>query len=242
MVRIKELQLSYYFDDLRSCPCPKAFEGIKYPWDSLEKKDRIYRMKEIEVHGNIHKSVVIEGLVKIGKNTLVGANVVIEGPVIIGEHCVIRPNALIRSGTIIGNNVVVGHSSEVKNTIVFDEAKLASHVFAGDSILGKGARLGSGTILGNRRFDQGLIYVEVNGVKYSTDREKFGCVIGEYSRLGANCSTSPGSLIGKHTWIVGNTLVKGFIPSDKLVRAKQTFEMADKERLYLSKTDSEGKV
>ena len=38
--------------------------------------------------------------------------------------------------------------------------------FVGDSILGKSARIGSGTILANRRFDQKNIGIRVNGIKY----------------------------------------------------------------------------
>ncbi len=238
----KELENSYYFEDMGACPIKEAFENVHYPWEALTRKERIFRSPGTELHGNIHPSAVLTGNVRIGKNSVIHPNVVIEGPVSIGEGCEIRSSALIRSGTVIGNRVIVGHCSEVKNSIIFDDAKIASNVFVGDSILGKGSRIGSGSITGNRRFDQKLINVRLGEENFPTDRDKFSCVIGEYSRVGANCSTAPGTMVGKHTWISGNSLLYGLIPSDKLVKAKTEFEMIQKERLYLQRADSRGKV
>ncbi len=237
----KELTSSYYFEDITSCPCRGAFDNIRYPWEALERKEKIVKY-ERELRGNIHPSVIMSGNVKIGKNTVIHPYAVIQGPVEIGEGCEIRPGSMIRPGTVVGNRVVVGHGSEIKNSIIFNEAKIASNVFVGDSIIGRGARLGSGTVTGNRRFDQGIITVRVEDRKVSTEMEKFGCVLGDFSRLGANCTTSPGALIGKHAWIDGSSLVKDFVPSDRLVRIKQEAEMTGKERIYLQRTDSKGNV
>jgi NDP-sugar pyrophosphorylase family protein len=238
----KELETGYYFEDMTACPCKDAFENISYPWDALIKKDRLMSSLPKDLKGNVHPTVIITGHVRIGKNTIVHPYTVIEGPAVIGENCEIRPSVMIRSGTFIGNRVVVGHSTEIKNSIIFDDAKIASGVFAGDSIIGKGARIGSGVILGNRRFDQRMVTVKTGEKKYDTGMEKFGCIIGDYARLGANCTTSPGVCIGKHTWIGSNVLVDGCIRSDLILKLKQELLAKPKERLYLQRTDSRGNI
>ncbi len=236
----KEFTSSYYFEDMSACPCRSAFDNVRYPWESLERKERILKY-ERDLRGNIHPSVIMSGNIKIGKNTVISPYSVIQGPVVIGEGCEIRSGALIRPRTVIGDKVVVGHNSEVKNSIIFNEVKIASNVFVGDSVLGRGARLGSGTILGNRRFDQGMVTVKIGEKRVTTELEKFGCIIGDYSRLGANCTVSPGTLIGKHAWIM-SSVVNGFIPSDSMVKIKTEMQIVPKERIYLSRTDSKGNV
>jgi len=236
-----ELKLSYYFEDIDACPIKGAFEDIEYPWEALKKKEEVADFSKKEIKGDIDKTAVIKGNVVIGKGTKIDPYVVIEGPVIIGKNCTVRPFALIRPGTILGDNVVIGHASEVKNVIAFDEAKITSHVFVGDSILGKGARLGSGTIAGNRRFDQKTAKVKVQGKIFDIGLEKYGGIFGDYSRLGANCASSPGVLVGKYTWVYGGCLLSGLIEKEKLVKLRQTVEIVDKERQELSHLDDKGK-
>lgn len=235
-------ELNYYFEDMGACPCLGAFERVEGPWEALGKIDPYFDFTENLVGGEVHESAVISGKVKIGKGTKIGPYVVIEGPVVIGENCVVRPFALLRPGTILGDGCVVGNGSEVKKAIVFSGAKIASQAFVGDSILGKGARIGSGTILANRRFDQGDIYVSVEGKKVYSGSDKFGAVVGEYVRLGANCVVLPGTLVGKYTWTYPNSCVGGFLEKDKFVKSKRVFEIVDKERKKLSAVDKEGKV
>lgn len=230
----------YYFEDPEACGCPEAFKETKHPWEALSKKSEF--LLKPGISGNVHRTAILEGDVKIGKNTIVGPYAVIEGPAMIGDGCVIRSNALIRPGTFIGNNVAIGHSAEVKNSIVFDDAKIASFVFAGDSIIGKGARLGSGTILGNRRFDQAAIEIKVAGKSYPSGTDKFGAIIGDYARLGAGVVTAPGTLVGKFSWIAGNCSLKGFIPKQKFVNVRQEIEIRDKERTELRGRDMKGNI
>ena len=144
--------------------------------------------------------------------------------------------------SIIGNKVVVGHGVEIKNSIIFDECKISTNSFVGDCILGKGARVASGVITGNRRFDQKKVDIRIGKETYPTEMEKFGCVLGEYVRIGANCSTAPGTLIGKHSWTYANMMIRGIIPPKKLLKLRQELETVDKEETVLKREDSEGKI
>jgi UDP-N-acetylglucosamine diphosphorylase / glucose-1-phosphate thymidylyltransferase / UDP-N-acetylgalactosamine diphosphorylase / glucosamine-1-phosphate N-acetyltransferase / galactosamine-1-phosphate N-acetyltransferase len=238
----KELRLDYYFEDMNACPCSEAFEGITYLWEALKKKDKIVDFSPARIEGEIDKTVIIKGAVTIGKETKIDPYVVIEGPVIIGERCHVRPFALIRPGTIIGNNCVVGSGAEVKNVIAFDEVKIASHTFVGDAICGKGARVGSGTIVGNRRFDQKNATVRIDDRVIDVGNDKYGGIMGDYTRLGANCVTSPGFMIGKHTWVYAGCLVRGVVPKESLLKLKQETLIVNKGKHVLSHTDVEGKI
>ena len=236
---MKELKLDYYFEDMGSCPIKEAFDGIEYPWQALDNKKNF---SDTEIKGEIDKTVVIKGNIKVGEGTIINPYVVIEGPVIIGKNCFIRSFALLRPGTVLGDNVIVGHATEVKNVIAFNEVKIASHVFIGDSILGKGARIGSGTIIGNRRFDQKNAKIKINGKMFDTGKDKYGGIFGDYSRLGANSLTSPGVMVGKYTWIYGGVSLSGIVEKEKLVKIRSNLELVDKEKDILSISDKEGNI
>lgn len=239
---MEPIKKEYYFDDMEACPCKELFEKVEYPWQALKKKDEIIDFSQNKIEGKVAETAKIIGDVVIGKGTIVEDNVTIEGPCIIGENCVIRPGTMIRPKSLIGNKVVVGHGVELKNSIIFDECKIGTNSFVGDCILGKGARIASGVITGNRRFDQKKVEIKIEKESYPTEMEKFGCVLGEYARIGANCSTAPGTLIGKHTWTYANIMIRGVIPPKKLLKLKQEVEFVDKEETILKREDSEGKV
>jgi bifunctional UDP-N-acetylglucosamine pyrophosphorylase/glucosamine-1-phosphate N-acetyltransferase len=239
---VDELKLEYYFEDMEACPVKKAFLGIDYPWEALEKKNIVADFSRNENHGKVHPTVVMTGNVYIGEGTEIDPYVVIEGPAVIGRNCKIRPFALIRPGTILGDNVVLGNGCEAKNIIAFNEAKIQSHAFTGDSIIGKGARLGSGVILANRRFDQKNAKVIIKGKSFDIGKDKCGGIIGDYVRLGANCITAPGVMIGKHTWIYGGASISGFIEKEKMVKLRQDFEIVEKSKQVLSRIDMKGKI
>jgi len=160
-------------------------------------------------------------------------NVTIIGPVYIGKHVTIMPGATIRPGTILSDNCSVGHGSEVKNSVLFGGAKVASLAFVGDTVLGKSARVGSGVVTANRKFDQSNASITLDGERHCLGADFFGCIVGDSSRLGANSVTQPGTHIGPHTWIFPMTGIRGFIPREKRVFAEQTLCMTDNEIIQL---------
>ena len=236
---MEELKLNYYFNSVEEFPEKEIFEGCTYIWEPLNKL-KAYIKEEIvdnDIKINNAESIgefcSITGNYIIGEGTKIGANVTIQGPVIIGKNVEIAAGALIRPGTILGDNSSVGHGSEVKHAIIQNKAKVASLAFVGNSILGKSARIGSGTILANRRFDQKNIEVKINGKKYNTETDFFGAVVGDCTRLGANCVTVPGTLVGPYTWILPTVQVRGFVPAEKRVMPQAQYTIVDNPRVEL---------
>lgn len=220
-----ELKKSYYFEDLNAFPFSEMLSDLNLIQEYWKKKEDILSSLRKDIRCSIPENVVIRGEVFIDEGTMIEPFVLIVGPVYIGKNVLIRSGAWIRPGSIIGDDVVVGHGMELKNVHLANTVKMGSNTFVGDSILGKGARIGSGTIIGNRRFDQGEVKIKIGEKEITTGKDKFGCILGDYVRLGSNVSTAPGTVIGKHTWVYGNASVSGFVPQDSLVKVRQTQEV-----------------
>ena len=96
---------------------------------------------------------------------------------------------------------MIGHTTEVKNSIFFSEAKAAHFAYVGDSILGKNVNLGAGTKLANLKFTKKEIVIEYEGEKYKTGLKKFGAIIGDGAQTGCNSVLQPGTLLGKRSFV-----------------------------------------
>ena len=235
---MKELELNYYFEHIDEFREKELFEGTKFVWEPLNRINDYLKEKIVDKNVKINKAETgefcsITGNYYIDEGTRIGANVSIEGPVIIGKNVTIQSGALIRPGTIIGDNAVIGHSCEAKHCIIQNKAKVQSFTFCGDSIIGKSTRIGSGTILANRRFDQKNIQIKINGEKFDTGTDFFGAIVGDNTRLGANSTSIPGTCIGPYTWILPTVQVRGFIPAEKRILPKAEYVIQENPRVEL---------
>ena len=236
---MEELKLEYYFKNIEEFAFKELFNNCTYPWEVLNnindyiKKFMNNEDMKINKASEIGEFCSIQGNYFIDEGTKIQANVTIQGPVLIGKNVEIQAGALIRPGTIIGDNCCIGHSSEVKHAILQNKSKVASLAFVGDSILGKSARIGSGVILANRRFDQKNITIKIDGEKIDTGSDFFGSIIGDSTRLGANVATLPGTFIGPYTWILPGLQVRGFVPAEKRVFPKEEYIVMDNPKIEL---------
>lgn len=203
--------------------------------------DTCFRGMQMSRFGNVHPLSVLANRVSVGEGTTIHPFVVIEDDVIIGKNCEIRSGALIRSKTIIGDGCVIGHGAEIKHTFICDEAKIQGMTFVGDSIVGKGARIGTGTVISNRRFDQAAIAWRLEDEKIDSGQDKVGALIGDYARLGAHVTTNPGSVIGAFTWISSGNIINGFIGSKQFITADGVTVHNEKAKMLLTK-DEEGNL
>ncbi len=236
-----ELNLNYYFNNYQQNEIINQLtQNIKNIWD-IRNNSKKFLEENIVANGLkenngvlLGDNITFIGNYYVGEGTKIYPGAVIEGPVYIGKNVSIMPGAYVRPGTITGDKCVIGFNSEVKNSVIQDGAKIASLAFVGDSILGKSARIGSGVITANRRFDQQNIRLrQENGEKLDTGTDFFGCILGDYARIGANSVTSPGTLIGPYTWIYPATSIHGFIPKEKRVYNKSNWTIEDNVKIEL---------
>ena len=233
-----KFKLDYYFEDVKNFRFKELFDNCTYPWEVLAKTKNFIKEFMNNENMQVNKAETgdfcsLEGNYFIDEGTKIHSNVCIQGPVLIGKNVEIQSGALIRPGTIIGDNCVVGHGSEVKNAVLQNKAKVASLVFVGDTILGKSARIGSGVILANRRFDQKNITVKINGKKIDVGTDFFGSIIGDNSRLGANAVALPGTFVGPYTWVLPGVQARGFIEKEKRVFPIQELRITENPKVEL---------
>lgn len=230
---MEETRIDYYFAHVNEFFAAELFTDCEQVWEPLKRIDAFLAEKVVKPGLKVNKAaqtgefVALMGNYFIDEGTIIGPNVSIEGPVWIGKNVTIQPGALLRPGTIIGDDAVIGHACEAKHCIIQNKAKVQSFTFCGDSIIGKSTRIGSGTILANRRFDQSNIPVRVKGQQFDSGIDFFGSIVGDNTRLGANCTANPGTLIGPYTWILPTVQVYGFVPAE--TRLMSTSEPAVSE-------------
>jgi UDP-N-acetylglucosamine diphosphorylase / glucose-1-phosphate thymidylyltransferase / UDP-N-acetylgalactosamine diphosphorylase / glucosamine-1-phosphate N-acetyltransferase / galactosamine-1-phosphate N-acetyltransferase len=136
----------------------------------------------------VHASATVEG----------GA--VIKGPAILGPRSFVAAGAYLRGGVFLGEDCIVGPACEVKTTIMFRGSKIAHLSFVGDSIIGTGVNIEAGAIVANYRneMDDKRIRIMWRENIIDTGVEKFGALIGDHARIGANAVVAPGALIEPH--------------------------------------------
>jgi UDP-N-acetylglucosamine diphosphorylase / glucose-1-phosphate thymidylyltransferase / UDP-N-acetylgalactosamine diphosphorylase / glucosamine-1-phosphate N-acetyltransferase / galactosamine-1-phosphate N-acetyltransferase len=171
----------------------KETPSLKFPWD-------LFKLNELLMKKYLGDKV------EIGKNVKIFENAQIKGPCYIGNDCIIGNNVLIREYSNLENNTTVGANAEVKNCIFQENVHIHSGYF-GDSIFGKGCRVGAGTVTANIRLDRGEIKSAIKGEKIGTGLNSLGVIVGENTKIGINCSLMPGVLIGSNSLIGPGSLV-----------------------------------
>lgn len=172
----------------------KETPPLKYPWHLFE------------VNKYLMNKYLKKKEVRLGKKVKIFENAVIKGPCYIGDNCVIGNNALIREYTNLENNCVVGANAEITRSIFQEDVHCHSGFF-GDSIFGKGCRIGAGTVTANVRIDRGEINSIVKREKIGTGLTSLGIIIGENTKAGINISLMPGVLIGSNCTIGPKSVV-----------------------------------
>jgi UDP-N-acetylglucosamine diphosphorylase / glucose-1-phosphate thymidylyltransferase / UDP-N-acetylgalactosamine diphosphorylase / glucosamine-1-phosphate N-acetyltransferase / galactosamine-1-phosphate N-acetyltransferase len=138
------------------------------------------------------------GQVAVHRSAVVDGSAVLTGPVIVSAGCRIGPGALLRAGTWVDEDVTVGPHSEVKGSLIFTRSAAAHRNYVGDSIIGQDVNLEAGAVLANHfneRTDKRIsVRVDGQGI-IPTGLTKFGAVLGDGTRIGANAVTTPGTLL-----------------------------------------------
>jgi NDP-sugar pyrophosphorylase family protein len=179
---------------------------IQEPWELLDHIPAIIA----EAAKDPHYTEIQKG-VYTGKNTVIDKNVTIYGPALIGDNCQIRSSAFIREYVIIGDYCVIGNSTELKNTILFNYVLAPHYNYIGDSILGNRVHLGAGVICSNKRLDKKTITIkQPNGSRLSTNRGKFGALIGDGVEIGCQCLLNPGTVLEKDLAFYPKSVIGGY--------------------------------
>lgn len=194
------------------------FDGLEYPWEALDKiKNFVYELgKTLDKE----KFYEVKDGVWIAKNATVFESAYIAPPCIIDEGAEIRHCAFIRGSVIIGKNSVVGNSTEVKNSIIFDNVQIPHYNYVGDSVLGYKSHLGAGAITSNVKSDKTLVGIKTKKGKLQTGLKKFGAMVGDNTEVGCNSVLCPGTVLGKNCTIYPLSRVRGYIEENCIFKSE----------------------
>ena len=158
---------------------PIIFEKIKFLSDDFEVNNGIA----------IHKTAIVE------------KNAILKAPLIIEENCFVAANACLRNGVFLSKNVKIGMGVEIKSSIILNNSAVAHFNFIGDSIIGENVNFEAGSITANHfnERENKEIFVKIDDNIINTKVVKFGSLIGDSSKIGANAVLSPGTILKKNS-------------------------------------------
>lgn len=181
---------------------------VGWPWDVLAANERALSELEGEVLGEVEPGAQLIGPVRVEPGATVRAGAVIQGPALIGPGATVGPNAYIRAATTLGPNAKVGHGCEVKNSVLFEGAKVPHVSYVGDSVLGRNVNLGAGTQVANLRHDGADLLVDTPKGRIDSGRRKLGVILGDGVKTGINATLNCGVLMGPGELVGPGEVVK----------------------------------
>jgi NDP-sugar pyrophosphorylase family protein len=186
------LDLSKYIKDIyQELP---MFPRESLPWEIINTLE-----KSIEnlLPGLESLNYRITNQVAVHKTALVENGVICKPNTIIGPRCVIKSGSYLRNGIYLVSDVVIGANCEIKQSILFKNSRAAHLNYIGNSLIGEDVNFEAGSVLANHfneREDKN-IQVSIEGKIVATKMTKFGSLIGDHSRIGANSVLNPGTIL-----------------------------------------------
>jgi UDP-N-acetylglucosamine acyltransferase len=162
---------------------------------------------EVDSKASVHPSVILEGNVRIGPYTEVGAGTVITGNATIGDHCNICCNVVIRGTNTIGSWVHIYDNVLIEGGRPGNHAGGVTCAEADKSIIGDRAWINHGaTMHGSQLADDAVL--DLNACL------DYNC------RIGKGAIVAPGSAVQYDTEIPDDCIVEG-VPA-KIVKRNIT--------------------
>ena len=187
-------------NNLRNKFLKKGVKMISPETIFFSKDTKIGKNVTIEPYVVILDKVLISNNVKICSFSHL-ENVKIENNVSVGPFARLRPGTILKSGSKVGNFV------EIKKSTIGKKSKVSHLSYIGDSLVGKSANIGAGTITCN-----------YNGIKKNKTIIKDKVFVGSNSSLVAPVTLNHGSIIGAGSVITKNVKSKSLA----LTRSHQT--------------------
>jgi len=150
---------------------------------------------------NLGDDYIIQDNIAIHKSAIIENNVTIKKPAIIGKNCYIGANAYFREGVYLDQSVKIGPGCEIKSSIICSNTAIAHFNYIGNSIIGRNINFEAGSIAANHYNERTnkKISVLYDSQVIETNSDKFGSLVGDNSRIGANAVLSPGTILVKNS-------------------------------------------
>ena len=185
----------------------------------------IYLAKGAKVIGaNVYLD---KGNIYIGEGTTVEFGVGIKAPVVIGKNTEVRQGAYLRGDCLLGNDCII--RGEIKNSVLMDRANFPHPSYLGDSLCGYMTHFGNQATTANLGIFAGLVdndkrkslTVRCDGKIYDLGKPKMGICLGDFSQVGCNSVSDPGTFLKPYTIVYALTRIsKGLYGPNEILKNK----------------------
>jgi len=174
------------------------------PWLVIPELPALIR-QEIAILDSTYQ---IKDDVAIHESAKVEAGAILKGPLMVGPGCFIAAHAYIRGGVYLQEKVTIGPSCEIKSSLLFAQTRIAHFNFIGDSLVGSHVNFEAGALMANHYNEREDKRIFIREGKHRRDIgvTKFGGIVGDQVRVGANAVLSPGTLLPVGT-IIGRLVL-----------------------------------
>ncbi len=177
--------------------CNTDWGGTSIPWEATQNIEALIE----SFLGNCGSDYSIKSGIAVHKDAVIEDGVVLKAPIILAKNTFVASNSYLRGGVYLGENCSVGPSCELKSTFMFSNSKVAHLSFVGDSLLGSNVNIEAGAVVANYRneLEDPTISFHYEQTRIDTGVQKFGALIGDGSKIGANSVIAPGAILPKNT-------------------------------------------
>ncbi|MEM7738061.1 MAG: hypothetical protein AAF267_19980 [Deinococcota bacterium] len=199
---------------------PRDFSELTQSvWDVFPKLDRQlepwYHVADVTTYAQEPPLVSLKNFHKRGEafihpNAVIEEDVRLRGFAIISANCFVASGAYLRGGVLLGPNTHVGPNVELKSVICAGHSAIAHLSYVGNTMLGRGVNIEAGAVIANHLNEAVGITIKIvhNGQVIDTGLLKFGALIGDDVKIGANSVLSPGTVLTQGSVVPRLTLVK----------------------------------
>ena len=180
-----------------------------FAWDLLHANAMALGLKDMKIEGEVEEGAKIKGPVEVGEGSIIRSGSYLVGPVSIGEDCDIGPGVVILPSTSIGDSARVGPHSEVRNSIIMNDARIGSGAIVSDSVVGASSILGDQMVV-----ESGPCVVEVEEAFL---RAEFGAILSDNVTAGARVMSHAGTVVGSGARIDSGCAIRGNIERESRV-------------------------
>ncbi len=165
----------------------------KLPWEIVSELENIIGDQILKLNSDF----TLENNIAIHKNAVIEPGATLKGKIIISDNCFIGANAYLRGPIFLGRSVKVGPGSEIKQSIILDNSAVAHFNYIGNSIVGQNTNFEAGAICANHYNERKnkTVFINYKGQLIDTKTQKFGSLVGDNTRVGANAVLSPGTIL-----------------------------------------------
>lgn len=173
--------------------------GDMEPWELINQLPEVLT----KLSTKLGEEYEVVGAAFIHRTAKVHPTAILQDTVIINANASIGPHAMLRGGVWVGRGTHIGGSDEIKQSIIGSNSAAAHLNYVGNSIIGDDVNIEAGAILANHYNDRDdkSIWVLIDSEKVKTGVKKFGALIGDHSRIGANAVTTPGTILKPATTV-----------------------------------------